>query len=84
MWSSLKVYTYYLIGEGESQGLFVRRMSKDLEIPGKEGARVVFAHFHPAHKMYMSKSNAMAHIGDFYDQPDSSLWNTNTAALKSY
>ena len=59
-------------------------MSKDLEIPGKEGARVVCIHFHPAHKVYVAKIVALAAIGDFHNQPDSSLWNTDTGACNLY
>ena len=64
--------------------MFVRRMSKDLEIPGKEGARVIFVHSHSAHKMYMWEKDALTHIGDFYDQSDSSVWYAETGAPNLY
>ena len=59
-------------------------MSKDLEIAGKEGARVIIAYLQPAHEMYVAKIVALAAISNLYDQPDSSLWNTDTGACNLY
>jgi hypothetical protein len=59
-------------------------MSKDLEVFEKEGARVVFLHLHAAHEMYVAKIAALAAISNLYDQPDSSLWNTDTGACNLY
>ena len=61
----------------------VKRMSKDLEITGKEGARVVCIHFHPAHEVYMTKI-ALSAVDNFYNQPDSSLWNADAGARNLY
>ncbi len=64
--------------------MFVKQMSKDLEVFEKEGTRVVFLHLHAAHEMYVAKIAALAAISDFHNQPDSSLWNTDTGACNLY
>ena len=56
-------------------------MSKDLEIFRKEGARVIIADLHVAHEVYVAN---VAPQASFYDQPDSSLWDTDTGACNLY
>ena len=58
-------------------------MSKDLEISGKEGARVIIAYLQLAHEVYVTKI-ALSAVDNFYNQPNSSLWNTDAGARNLY
>ena len=45
---------------------------------------MIIADLHVAHEVYVAKIAAPAAISDLHNQPDSSLWNTDTGACNLY